>query len=188
MAIIASTYPKINPELFEGDIVGFNPKAVAFWIIKRQFYVYKNKLLNANMTFILRSYKVHWFPRLTNGQAELFFTKSMLFWVSIFCLICYIALRMMKLFTFVFLLQLMKRRQFSKLQSTDSPIKLASRSRNERAKKITSPSRSLAGILAYLLLLVLLYNFKTFYVYIHYFWIEVVTVTLDVPGESKSCH
>ena len=29
-AIIASSNPRINPGLFEGDIAGFNPKAVSF--------------------------------------------------------------------------------------------------------------------------------------------------------------
>jgi len=46
----------------------------------------------------------------------------------------------------VSLLQLMQKKQSFKLQSTDSPTKLASRPRNERAKKITSLFRSLAGI------------------------------------------
>ena len=53
---------------------------------------------------------------------------------------------MVKLCTFVFLLQLIQRRQSFKLLSTDTPIKLASSSWSERAKQITSPSRSLVGM------------------------------------------
>ena len=43
----------------------------------------------------------------------------------------------------------MKRRQSFKLLSTITPIKLASNSRNERAKKITSPFRNLTGMFKY---------------------------------------
>ena len=63
-------------------------------------------------------------------------------WVYYFTLI-------MKLCAFVLLLQLIMRREAFKLLSMISPIELASRSRNEHAKKITSPSRSSVGMCIY---------------------------------------